>query len=375
MRRTVVTILASAIVAGCGGPSLQEIVVHTGEVWTANVIGVVGGSLLATEGTGAIARLAPPKRGGWNRVRDWFDPFPSAWAAPGSCAPQPHCVEPVAGTPGGDHLETPLLDCRFPLMAWPGVWNAIHRVKFPSAAACEAARQGGFGPSVRALLDGESVTRTYGQAQTGSQLETWRLGANDEAVRVFTDFPSGVDDPSGKQVVGGVKVAFAGSEERRISIQGIHLIGFRAKKGQTLFNPAGDTEWRSIHAGNRKRVRTYWDNTLHTPDADIEVSGYGAAKEIRSLKVITQHNIARAIGTTVISGDEPLRYSSAECCWPTSGTLITNFTRAKRSTGPRWGSEVVVFHEPCGQVEYITYRSENAGGAPRRRIAQLAHCY
>lgn len=348
----------------CGSNELQDAPEFTGELWSQNVMGLLGGSLLATEGDGKIARREPSP-GYFETLDRWLNPIASAHAAIGACPTVSRCL--------GEIYETELLDCTESTMQVAGVWRAIHRITLPDAATCQNVLTSGFSPAIHAALVGKTVARTYGQTQAGNQTDVWRLGANDEAVLVYTDFPSGIaDEEIGAIVKGGVQVAFDSSDVRRVTILGAHVLGWK-DRGKRPMIVDDMVPWSDIGYSNPK-YQIQWDTTVHTPEA-IEVTGYGVGKKVTKLKAHTQHNIVQALGVTELKKDEPLVYGLANCCWPTSGAIVTNFKRIKKSRGPKWGSEEIVFKETCGTVDYITYRSTNLGGSPRKRTAQLNHCY
>lgn len=335
-----------------------------GELWSQNLLGLLGGSLMATEGYGKIAQI--PRRETFpERLDRWLNPIATAHAAIATCPAISRCL--------GSTYETELFDCTQTSLQVAGIWRAIHRIALPDATTCRDVLSFGFSASVRSALVGQTVTRTYGQGQAGNQTDVWRLGANDEAVLVYTDFPSGIDDPDiGSIVKGGVQVGFEANEVRKVTILGAHVLGWKNRRKESMV--VNDTvPWSEIGYDNKK-YQIQWDTTVHTPNA-IEVSGYGADRRVTKLLAHTQHNIVQTLGITELKNNEPLVYGDPTCCWPTSGAIVTNFKRIKRSRGPKWGSEEITFKSTCGAVDYTTYRSQNLGGAPRKRTAQLSHCY
>ncbi len=259
-------------------------------------------------------------------------------------------------------------------MLFSGLWNAKFRLTFPDNATCENVRSNGLTPTIINGLVGNSVTRTYGETSAGDQTTNWRLSLNNEAVVAYTDFPSGIsNDPLGHLAQGGMTMTFNAPTVRTLKINGIHLVAFQANGG-SFYNSDGSVNWQSISPFNQS-FKVTWDDTIDTPDTnDVEIIGYGVGKQVTRLNIYTQFNFPQTIGKTTLLGG-PLVFNDPACCWPTVGAIRTNFKRTHHGTGPKWQSEDLVFQEPCGSVNYITYTQPDGGGTNKTLATQLNHCH
>ncbi len=353
MRHIFTIAILLAVLGACAKRSLldgNDPLFYAGEVWSEAAIGLVGGSLVFTEGNPFVVGTSPDK-----------------------CVTTTQCIFPDANsTPGGPVLQLYLKDCQYAAVQSAGEWRANQRLVFPSNAACEQARATGFDDGMVASLAGQTVTRTYGNGPGGNQQENWRLAGNGLAVVAYTDYPSGLSDPNlGAQVMGGMAVTFGEGGSRTLKILGAHIEAYQSV-GTGAFFKNGAVDWFSITPTNTG-VHILWDETLHTPAADITITGTGAKKKITAFDVYTQHNIALSVGHTKLQVG-PLAWSSADCCWPTSGTLRTNFERSTEGRGPKWRSEDITFNTECGSVDYTVYPYNDAQGEPIVRHARLNHC-
>ena len=124
----------------------------------------------------------------------------------------------------------------------------------------------------------------------------------------------------GESIGGGVSTTFQ-SGGRSINILGIHRIG--------------------TFVTNFTRNINIFDHSVHTPVA-LMVTGSQAAgnRVVSSGEIKIDHNKAKYSLDATISN---LSYS-ANCCYPTSGTLVFN------RSGSRSGNLTVAFSSSCGSV-------------------------
>ena len=102
-----------------------------------------------------------------------------------------------------------------------------------------------------------------------------------------------------------------------------------------------------------------WDHTVST-DADISVTGSGATRVINSGTIRVQHNLAKFVTVSTISG--PLTHT-ANCCFPISGSVTTAFSGGKLDGK----SETVAYSATCGAA---TLTDSKGGSQP----LTLTHC-
>lgn len=400
---------------------------YGGECWTEGIIALLGGTVLATEGTVHLTQVTPQ-----TVSPHTFSPlvnpldFISEANAAISCpiltdTAEWKCIDPTDYQGGfaatGPMLQVQYKSCKFPNRTdqLPGYRYGYQWFKMPSYAICESVRTGGSFTGVSAL-NGNTITRTFGQGQNGNQ-HNYRLSQTNEFVAMWTDFPSGWYD---NRPMGGIDILFNADGSRTLTIKGFHAKGFVSLTKTKLKDTADGVPWNFLTDGLdlehidslvlNEDYRATWDHTIDTPaDATynprdnegvpptystITVTGTGATRKVTSMKKARiQHNIAnrhdpRTMGVSYLAKDAsgaetPLTWENdPNCCWPTSGTIKTDFLeRNGLNPRPDWVSEEVKFTSKCGVVQYKAYltvdpvTNDPLGDPDITVLHTLSHCF
>lgn len=395
-RNALAASIAIASLCRCGaGPTTKEI-------WSETVVGVLGGTIQATQDDGSVAYSRPDLRDNFEKLVDWMNPFTEAIAAGGDCP----IVVGATCTETGSNVIRLLNDvCYGKNKKTPVLRRHYVTWKFPNAGTCTDAVTNGFTGTTITNLVGQTVVRGYGYGiyvagttdnQNSDQLN-FTMASNNEFNAVYTIFPSGW---TGDDRVGGVEVTFVDANTRRIFIPGIHAI---ANKTPAKYTDGASLDLAAL-GQERKAFEPAWDHTLNTVlasdvyssaapsmnvnasggvawagDAVVEnpiapadayaiVTGYGNnARVAKGAAIRTQHNHSKSVGVSIITED--LVWGDKNCCWPTSGKIHTEFDRFYNGEGKMpWPYEDLSFNAACGSVVYET--SEGETGAN-----QLHHCY
>lgn len=140
---------------------------------------------------------------------------------------------------------------------------------------------------------------------------------------------------------GGVEVtcdAAGCAQSRTLVIRGSHLTGTVTINGKET---------------------TIWDHTVSTGASGVTVTGTGTSRVV-SGSVTVQHNILKYTSTATF---DAVAYEEVGCCFPTSGSVSTTFTRGA-NTGK---TETLTFGPVCGDATLKT-----ASGATE--ALTLQHC-
>jgi hypothetical protein len=350
-------------------------------------LALLGGTILATQGSGLVALQTPAKPALPFRLQDILMPIPSAYAA--SCPALSHassmCVDAVGNSPG-PNLQVFYDNCQPSTMEGAGYWRSYMLITFPSDGACAAVKAAGFVGAGLAAVYNSTVTRKYGSI--GDDQNNVRLtsvvGPIHEAVYVYSRFNSGWNIDK----AGGVEVAFNGDgTTRTINIKGVHA--FAASYNS---NPLESDDFDLLAIASSEKVS--WDHTINTvksgdtlftvgPQVVQSGANYGFGEQLDNptasfdgdVVVINntvqpgavfriQQNIAQ--GTAVAVVTEALVYDDPTCCWPSSGVIESRFDLSYPA--PTTEDRLEFLGTSCGAVRYTTVQGESARDT-------LRHCF
>lgn len=405
--------------AGCGEDP------YDGQSWSETAIAVIGGTVLATEGTmHLVEQIYVPKPTLFDVMKDVFSPLPVAHAI-NTCA----VVGGVSSSQfscDGNMLKVFYNNCAFPdrTAQHPGYWRTYSKFLNVDPLSCDALIQG---TKTFQEIEFPSITRQFGLGtdEQGGDENNFRISPKGTLVYMHTTYPSGWYDSS---VKGGMEISFSAVEgvpERRISIKGIHLIEYSLDEalfqqivGTTLpglengesFNldsVSMDTEGGQVSVtfdntldtqhlltrGSGEEEEDYWEIQGSTTYDPIIVLGTGANRTLASFKVRIQHNVSHTIVVSKsLPGELVARFAAngdtldtnavswandANCCWPTQGEILTNFYNTDEMTRD-YRSTLTQFTPTCGEVRIRYYSDTNARGPVNGGAAQphlLSHCF
>lgn len=227
-------------------------------------------------------------------------------------------------------------------------------VKFQNQADCtDFQDQSLLGP-------GKKVTLTYGNGQNGDQQNRF-FSSNGEVQYVYTDFPSGFNELKS----GGAEITFGGdSKPSQISIKGFEVKNFQQVETdlneRKLFKKI-DIE---LNPENFKNHLELIDHVTLSTTSTLQVSYAGNIAAVNSGQILTQDNESGSLLLTQVGS--PLVFSDPNCCWPTSGTLVTSATENRNF------SEVLTFTATCGKADLNRpFRK----GVANRETYTLPYCF
>lgn len=376
-----VTLLSLLFLSHCSSP-VDEVTIESEPV-----AALIGGTVLATQGTGLIATRSPSAKP--FRIDAFLNPISIAHAAPSTCpaiTSVANCWDDTYSGPG-PNLEIFYDNCQSSLTDG-SYWRAYFYLTFDSQASCDAVRTGGFG-SID--LTGQKVVRHFGSI--GDDQNNVRLaeiaGGISEAAYMYSKYPSGWQvDKSG-----GAEVTFTSSTDRRIDFKGMHAKGLRyssmpvntsstfdltslADSATLTANPAWDHTVSTVKTGDTlfgigpsvilssNGSVSFGDNASSptaTFDGDLVVSG-NTVKKGAVLRV--QQNIAQGIQVAVVTED--LVYGDSTCCWPTSGTIESRFDLNFPAATTE--DKLEFLSTDCGAIRYTTVNGESSR-------THLSHCF
>jgi hypothetical protein len=299
---------------------------------------VVSGALNNTGGSSVAMRdpvrpsWSSPTRSVFERLADAVNPIRTAWAATWSC--HGGSLSPAFSGPGGDPYSYTPVSCS---VTWgndktaSSTWSGPFLLEYGSN--CNAVT-----PFLEAQAPGCTVTRT-----TGAGGDTRTITGPDGNSYAITHDTNGAGtgwdttvDPAPSN--GGVDVSCvnAGCDSaRNIFVNGSHLTGTVTIDGKQT---------------------TIWD---HTVTGGVSVSGVGAGRAVNGA-VTVQHNLAKY---TAFAYFNSVVYGAPSCCFPTSGSVTTQF----HSGGDKGKTETLRFTAVCGEATLA-----NADGSTED--ITLQHC-
>jgi hypothetical protein len=308
--------------AGNSSPSGSEVAVSS-----------VSGALNNTSGSSVAFYRQPKKAGAVDRVLSFLNPEGTAQAAEWSCTggslspayagpgKSPYSFTPPSCTVswlGGTRSDTASWSGPFTL-SYGASCDDVHPAVANQVAGCEVTRTTAAGGDTRTVTGPDGYLRTV-EHDTNGAGTGW-----DPSVS-----PAPNDD--GVQVTCG---AGGCASSRNVVINGSHLTGTVAIDGDTA------------------RI---WD---HTVVGNVTVSNSGGDLLVNGT-VTVEHNLIHVTSTTTFAN---VTYSQPLCCFPTSGSVSTTFSR-----GPDVGkTEGLEFGNVCGET--ILHRADGASVA-----LTLEHC-
>lgn len=333
MTRLVCAALASgACLSGCSARSPAVTPPSDSEV----AASVVSGALNNTSGS-AIAwnAPAPPRGSTFERVVDALSPIGTAWAAEWTCsggslspafagpAHDPYAFTPVSCSVSWGNGKTASSDWSGTFtLSYGGSCDSIHVFIENQAGGCTVTRTTASGGNTRTITgpDGDSYAILHDTNGAGTGWDSSVLPA-----------------PSS----GGVEatcVAAGCTQGRTLVINGSHLTGTVTINGKET---------------------KIWDHTVSTGAGGITVTGAGRSRVV-SGSVTVQHNLLKYTSTAMF---DSVAYGEVGCCFPTSGTVTTTFSKGA-NTGK---TETLTFTPVCGDAILKT-----ASGATE--ALTLQHC-
>jgi hypothetical protein len=281
-------------------------------------VSVVSGALNNTSGSGVAWYPQPPKATPLDRAFAFLDPIGTAYAATWSCSGD--TLTPTFSGPGADPYSYTPDSCtvtwangRTASSKWSGPFtldygascDSIHPFMEKQAADCELTRTTGAGGETRTITgpDGNSYAIDH---DTNGEGTGW-----DSAV---TPAPNN----DGVQTICGTGGC---ATSRTITIGGSHLTGTVTIDGDSIL---------------------IWNHTVTSGTGGLTVTGAGSDRVVNG-SVIVQHNILKYTSTTTFAS---VGYGEPLCCFPTSGSVSTTFSK-----GANVGkTESISFGGVCGEV-------------------------
>jgi hypothetical protein len=194
--------------------------------------------------------------------------------------------------------------------------------------------------------------------------------------------------------MGGVDVTFQSSTQRRMVVQGVHLLGILHRTAPVP-DPSSFNLMELATTSGDATVTTAWDHTINTVKTGDTLFTIGPAINRAGDGTITyvglqnntvssfdgdmvvnsntvqkgatfriQHNMSSSIGVASVTA--PLVYSDPTCCYPTSGTLEVVYDLSLKS--PTLKETVVFSGTSCGAINYTTAVFHSASRT-------LSHCF
>lgn len=324
LRLTIVTTsLTLAVLVACVGckkddPTADSFEPSGSEVAVSTVSGALNntsGSVVAMNRTSRpSARKASPLQ---LAVRA-LNPIRTAWAAEWTCSGG--SLAPSFAGPAKNPYEYTPVSCS---ISWgedetgSSTWSGPFTLNY--GAECDAVH-----PTPAGQVAGCTITRTTGASGdtrtiTGPDGNSYAI--DHETDGAGTGWDSSVSPAPSN---GGVELTLGGGDgdvEDTLVINGSHLTGTVNVDGLTL---------------------KIWDHTVSTSAAGITVSGEGTAR-IVSGSVTVQHNLAKFTSETTF---DAVGYGDAACCFPTSGSVSTTFSKGA-DVGK---TETLTFSSTCGEA-------------------------
>ncbi len=274
-------------------------------------VSVVSGALNNTSGSGVALDAPAPKSSVIDRAFALLNPIGTAYAASWTCnggslvssggsppsftgpGADPYAYTPVSCsvTWGNGKTESSVWTGPFTLN-YGASCDATHPFMENQAAGCELTRTTAAGGDARKITgpDGNSYAITHDTNGAGTGWDSSVSPApNDD----------GVQTTCGD---GGCAAS------RTLVINGSHLTGTVTIDGDSI---------------------TIWNHTVTSGTGGLAVTGAGADRTV-SGEVIVQHNILKYTSTTTFAN---VGYSEPLCCFPTTGSVSTTFSRGANLGG------------------------------------------
>jgi hypothetical protein len=320
MKRSPLVVLA-ILALGCSSSSSSDQDGVNSEVAISAVSGSV--NLPASTTLGLNGPMPAPRSRPLDRLWEAVAPVGKALAATWTCSGG--SLSPAfAGPADNPYLDTPVscsvtwLNGKTTSSDWSSTFilnygqscDSTHALLGNQAAGCSVTRTTAVGGNTRTLTgpDGNAYAVTHDTHGASTGWDTAVTPAPTNAGVALTCASAGCS--SGESLV----------------IGGSHLTG-------TLI-PAGGS------------ATTFWDHTVSTDATGLSITGGGITRTV-SGAVTVQHNLLKTTSTTTF---DAVIYGSLACCFPTSGSVTTEFTDGSLAGK----SETVTFSELCGEATLTT---------------------
>jgi len=295
----------------------------------------VSGALNNTSGSALAFYPAPPKSSAVDRALAFLNPIGTASAADWSCTGD--TLTPAFSGPGANPYSFTPASCS---VTWENgktdtsVWSGPVALSY--GASCDSTH-----PFMELQAAGRELTRTSGaggDTRTITGPDGFARAVDHDTNGAGTGWDSSVTPAATNAGVQTTCGAGGCSASRTLVINGSHLTG--------TVSIGGDSE-------------KIWDHTVVTGQGGLTVTGAGASRVV-SGSVIVQHNLLQYTSTTTF---DAVGYSEPLCCFPTTGSVSTTFSK-----GPDVGkTETLTFSSVCGE-------STLTGTDGRSVALTLEHC-
>jgi len=303
-------VAAVGLLSGC--PSTDKDEVSGSEV----AVSVVGGAINNTESQTALGMNGIPRERQGVGAAIWAElsPIGTAHAATWTCSGA--TLDPTYSGPAGNPYSYTPVSCSVTLRngkSASAVWSGPFILSY--GATCDVRS-----PFMDDQAPGCTLTRTT--TADGNTRTLTGLKGNDKAVTHNT-FGAGTGWDSSVAPAptnDGVILACGSSGcagSRALTISGSHL------------------------TGTVDSVRM-WDHTVSTGAGGVTVTGSGAGRVVTGT-VYVQHNLAHVTSATTFNN---VAYADGACCYPTSGSVTTTFSKGPDKTK----TETLTFNSVCGDV-------------------------
>jgi hypothetical protein len=296
-------------------------------------VSAVSGALNNTSGSAVAWYPAPPKSSPLQRAFELLNPIGTAQAATWSCSGD--TLTPAFSGPGADPYAFTPASC---MVEWANGATVSSRWSGPFTldygASCDATH-----PFMEKQAAGCALTRTSGatgdtRTITGPDGNSYAIDHNTNGAGTGWDSsvsPAPNDD--GVQTTCGANGC---AVNRTLVINGSHLTGTVTIDGFAT---------------------KIWDHTVTAPG--LTVTGAGADRVV-SGEVVVQHNLLKYTSTTTFTS---VGYGEPLCCFPTSGSVSTTFSK-----GTEIGkTETLSFSSLCGESTLTQANGETVA-------LTMAHC-
>lgn len=295
-------------------------------------VSVVSGALNNNANSGVAFRLKTPKPTTLDRALAFLDPIGIAEAATWSCSGE--TLSPVFKGPGSYAFTPPTCkvtwgDDNVGTSSWGGAFTLVYGSSCGALdafmqdqdAACDVTRTSGDSGDTRTVRGPDGNTYAINHDTNGGG-----TGWDPSVTPAPTD--DGVEVTCGS---GGC------ASSRTVVVSGSHITG-------------------TVDIDNV--TAKIWDHTVTTDGSGLTVTGAGADRTVTGT-VTVQHNLLEYTSITTFAG---VGYGAPECCFPTTGSVSTTYSR-----GQVGKTERLVFSGVCGSA---TLTDAEGTTAP----LTLAHC-
>ena len=319
-RSVILSLGLAELQLGCGGNDGSAASSSQSPTGSEVATSVVSGALNSTAGS-TVGANEPRgiKKSPIDELLQDLNPIRTAFAATWTCTGG--SLSPMFTGPGKDPYTFTPVSCsvdwkngKSASAKWSSTFELHYGMSCDSThaffenqdAACTVTRTTAAGGNTRTLTgpDGNAYAITHDTNGTGTGWDS-------------TVSPA----PSGAGVI--VTCGADGcAKEKTLTISGSHLTG--------TVTPTGGT------------ANTIWDHTVSTGASGITVSRSGVNRVVTGT-VSVEHNLAKFTSTTTFNS---VGYGEVGCCFPTTGTVTTQFTKGADAGK----TESITFSNVCGEA-------------------------